>query len=492
MSPRFRVALLATAAVLVLPSSAAAGAISIGSSNVFSAPGLAVDTAGTAYIAWRGPESGAGSLQFCRLPRGATACDSRHAIATPGDSVSRAFVVVSGSRVIVVQYRYGGVPGGYDGLLSYTSNDRGANFGPAVRIGTEAFNEAVVGPGDTLSGITNNASYFQNAPLGGGSVSNRAALSTDHLYNGTVGLIDAATPLAVFTDGSAAGQFRRYDGSGTLNDVANWSAPGELGQTQYPHLAGGPRGLFLLSTLEDKTLSARKFNGTIFGPPVTVATVVEQPSLHAFQDASGRLHAVFVHGDAAGLHLRHAVSDDGVAWRSGTVVTQTGSEGGFSSTRVATAPDHVGVVAWNAGSGQIRVAAVGPDAPVDPVPTIPPSWPPGTTAPATKPKPRITAKGSARRAGRKVRVRITGRLLLPAGVSRATGCNGKVKVTIKRGRKVVGSKTLRVRSNCAFALRGTLQRSKVKRAKRLVVTLLFRGNAVLSPARKAGSLKLKG
>jgi hypothetical protein len=181
-----------------------------------------------------------------------------------------------------------------------------------------------------------------------------------------------------------------------------------------------------------------------------------------------------------------------VAWRSGTVVTQTGSEGGFSSTRVATAPDHVGVVAWNAGSGQIRVAAVGPDAPVDPVSTIPPSWPPGTTAPATKPKPRITAKGSARRAGRKVRVRITGRLLLPAGVSRATGCNGKVKVTIKRGRKVVGSKTLRVRSTCAFALRGTLQRSKVKRAKRLVVTLLFRGNAVLSPARKAGSLKLKG
>ena len=62
--------------------------------------------------------------------------------------MNRAFVVVSGSRVIVVQYRYGGVTDGfYDGLLSYTSNDRGANFDPAVRIGTEAFNDvSVVGP----------------------------------------------------------------------------------------------------------------------------------------------------------------------------------------------------------------------------------------------------------------------------------------------------------------------------------------------------------
>lgn len=494
MSPRFSLALVAAAAVLALPSSAAAGAISIGAGNVFSAPGLAVDAAGTAYIAWRGPESGVGSLQFCRLPRGAAACDSRHAIATPGDSVSRAFVVVSGSRVIVVQYRYGGVPGGYDGLLSYTSNDRGATFGTAVRIGTEAINDAVFGPGDTLSGITNNASYFQNAPLGGGSTTTRAALSTDHPYNGAVGLIDAATPLAVFADGSGAGQFRRYNG-GTINDAASWSAPVELGQTQYPHLAGGPRGLFLLSTLEDKTLSARKFNGTTFGPGVIVATGVDQPSLHAFQDASGRLHAVFVHGDADGLHLRHAVSDDGVAWRSGTVVTQTGSEGGFASTRVATAPDHVGVVAWNAGAGQIRVASVGPDAPVDPVAGPPPPAPvppaPVAPAPAAKRKPSLRVTGSAKRAGSKVRIRIDGKLRLPLGVSKGAGCNGKVKVKVKVGRKVIATKTLKVRSTCAFALRGTLKRSKVKQAKKLGLAFSYSGNLVLTPIKKTGSLKLR-
>jgi hypothetical protein len=487
MSPRYSLALLALAAALVLPSPAA-GAIAIGPSNVFSAPGVAVDAAGTAYVAWRGAESGAGSLQFCRLPRGAAACDSRHAIATPGDSVSRAFVLVSGSRVTVVQYRYGGVPGGFSGLLSYTSNDRGASFGAAVRIGSEAFHEAVPGPGDTLSGIANNSSFFQNAPLGG-VASTRAELSADHPYNPAVGLINAGTPLAVFADGSGAGQFRRYDGSGSLNDVANWTAPVELGETQYPKLAGGPSGLFLLSTVNAGTLSAQKWNGTTFGPRVTVANGAEQPSLHAFQDAGGRLHAVFVHPDADGLHLRHAVSDDGVAWRSGTVVTQTGSEGGFGSIRVATAPDHIGVVAWNAGGGQIRVAAVGPDAPVDPVAGPPP---PATVPPAvTKRKPSITATGSAKRAGSKVRVRINGKLHLPAGVSKALGCSGKVKLTLKRGRKVLTSRTLTVRSSCAFALKGTLKRSKLKRAKKLTLTFTYSGNGVLAPVKKTGSLKVK-
>ena len=462
---------------------------------MFSAPGVAVDSAGTAYIAWRGPESGAGSLQFCRLPRGATACDSRHAITTPGDSVTRAFVVVSGTRVVVVQYRYGaGVPGN-SGLLAFTSNNRGATFGPAVRIGTEAFHEAVVGPGDTLSGIADNSSFFQNAVLaGGGTATARAELSGDHLLHPTVGLIDAGTPLAVFANGSGAGQFRRYDGSGSVNDVLNWTAPVELGQTLYPQLAGGPSGLFLLSTVDDKTLSARKWNGTTFGPRVTVATGADQPSLHTFQDAGGRLHAVYVRGDADGLHLRHAVSDDGATWRSGTVVTQNpGSEGGFASTRVAAAPDHVGVVAWNAGAGQIRVAPVGPDAPIDPVagpsPAAPPSPPP--PAPVTKRKPSLTATGSAKRGGSKVAIKISGRLRLPSGVSKAAGCSGKVKITIKRGRKLLASKTVKVRASCVFMLKGTLKRSKVKRAKKLALSLTYGGNGVLTAVKRAGSLKVK-
>lgn len=491
MGRRPSIGLLVGLLVVLGAPSAAGAAVAIGPSNIFSAPGVAVDAAGTAYIAWRGPESGPGSLQFCRLPRSATTCDSRHAIATAGDSVSRAFVMVSGTRVIVVQYRYGaGVPNA-SSLLAFTSNDRGANFGAAQPIGTEAFFEAVVGPADTLSGIANNSSRFQNAPLSGGSETVHAELSPDHPYNGTVGLIDANTPLAVFADGSGAGQFRRYDGSGDSNDQLNWTPPAELGETQYPKLAGGPGGLFLLSTIESNTLSARKWDGTTFGSRVTVATGVDQPSLHAFQDAGGRLHAAFVRADANGLHLRHAVSDDGATWRSGTVVTQSGSEGGFADIRVATAPDHVGVIAWNADAQQIKVAAVGPDAPVDAVAAPPAPLPPPVPGPVAKRKPSITASGNARRAGSKVSVRITGKLRLPLGVSKAAGCSGKIKIAIRRARTLMTSKTVKVRSSCSFALRVKLKRSNVKKAKKLALTFTYSGNAVLAAIKKTGSIKVR-
>ena len=85
---------LAATCACALAAPAGAGAVTLGPGAM---PGLAVDAAGTAYIAWSGPGSPA-SLQFCRLPRGATACDIRHAIVAPGTDDSRAFVAVSGSR----------------------------------------------------------------------------------------------------------------------------------------------------------------------------------------------------------------------------------------------------------------------------------------------------------------------------------------------------------------------------------------------------------
>jgi hypothetical protein len=112
----------------------------------------------------------------------------------------------------------------------------------------------------------------------------------------------------------------------------------------------------------------RKWTGTTFGAPVTIGAGVT-PSKHIFQDAAGRLHAVFQRDNADPLHLVHATSDDGVTWRQGTVLAQAiGTSGGIADIRVAVAPDHVGITVWHAGTGagDVRVAAIGPDAPVDP------------------------------------------------------------------------------------------------------------------------------
>ena len=114
------------AAALLGPAGAvAATPLTIGTGHK---PGVAVDGAGTAYIAWFGPESNVTSLHFCRLPRGAGACDVATTIAAPGTTLSRPYVTVDGGTVRVVSYRYGLTGARFDEIWEFTSADGGATF----------------------------------------------------------------------------------------------------------------------------------------------------------------------------------------------------------------------------------------------------------------------------------------------------------------------------------------------------------------------------
>ena len=496
----------ALAAALLAPSSASAFVIGPGRD-----PGLAVDAAGTAFIAWNGPEN-ASTLRFCRLPRSATVCDAgtTTSIAVPADTTagSRPFVAVAGNRVSIVLYRYPLSGLFVEGTYLYTSPDRGVNFGAGVKVGTVPYYEAIVGPSDTISGVPHASPLgmvFQSVPLNGspGPDAVRALLSSTHVLYSSVGLIDATTPLAVFGDGAGNSLFRHYDGSGDLNDVNNWTAPIDIGPLSYPKLAGGPTGLFLLSGDGQGGLFARKWNGTDgFGQTATVGPGAT-PSKHLFQDAGGRLHAAFQRDSANPLQVVHAVSDDGVTWRSGTVATQDiGTDGGLDALRVATAADHIGVIAYHAGigAGDVRVLAVGPDAPVDPVappPPPPPSQvalpppPPVAPKPVVQPKPTFTASGSAKRTGGRFRISVQGKLVLPKGVAKTVGCTGKVKVTITRAGKSVAIATVSVKKSCEYSLSRTVARSKVSSAKKLAIRLRFTGNNALAPVTKLGSITVK-
>jgi hypothetical protein len=358
--------LAVTCLTMVLLAPAAAGAatpLTIGTGHK---PGVAVDGAGTAYIAWYGDESTVSSLHFCRLPRGAGACDVAGTIAAPGTSLSRPFVSVVGSTVRVVSYRYGLTAPRFDEVWQFTSADGGASFDAGHAIGITAFDEAVSGPGDTLSVATNavtEGELFQNMPLGGGTAAeSRALLSTDHPYNGTVGLADAGTPVVVSATGASLAQFRRYAGAGSLNDPANWTAPVDIGYADYPRLAGGPAGLFLLAGTETNALMVRKWDGTTFNAGVTIADAGDDAQAHLAQDPGGRLHAVFGHGTADGLQLESATSDDGVTWQSGVLLTQPGAQS-LAQLRAAAAADHIGVAAWETvvnGTPEIHVVGIGP------------------------------------------------------------------------------------------------------------------------------------
>ena len=173
--------------------------------------------------------------------------------------------------------------------------------------------------------------------------------------------------VAVFADASSNAQVRTS--AGALNDAATWTPALDIGYADYPRLAGGSSGLFLLSGTPENALTVRKFDGTTFNAGVKIADVAEDAQAHLTEDPGGRLHAVFAHGTAAGLELDYATSDNGTTWQSGPLLTQTDATQGFGALRAATAPDHIGVAAWetsSGGSSQVRVLGIGPEGGVSP------------------------------------------------------------------------------------------------------------------------------
>ena len=219
-----RTVFLTVAAALLLAAPAQAQIV-IGSGAV---PGVAVDSAGTAHIAYNGVEAGQ-PPHYCRLPRGATACDVALTLpVTPTtDTLSRPVVTVAGTRITVVVHRYGE----QTAISRYTSTNGGLSFAaPAVAGGHVPNVESVVGPGDTVSVVSfteTAGALFQNVPLAGGTAGPVATLfDGTRPYNGTVGLIDAATPLAIFATGTGNGAFRRYAGTGDINNAAQLDRAG--------------------------------------------------------------------------------------------------------------------------------------------------------------------------------------------------------------------------------------------------------------------------
>lgn len=323
-------------------------------------PGLAVDAVGTSYMAWYGPETTTNTLQFCRLARGASGCDQRTTIAALGTTLTRPFVVVNGTTVRVVSHRYGLTGADFEAVYIYSSTDSGATFDVGKQVGRTPYNEAVYGPGDTVSTATHAytpGEVFENMPTTQAVVlpSPRAVLSTDHLYSGSVGLVDGLTPLVVFADGTGNAQFRKYL-SGSLNDVASWSAVKDIGYGEYMQLAGGPAGLFLKARSATNTLEIRKFDGATFAAAASVPDGTgELPQSHLAQDSSGNLHLVWPAIAADGIRFFYATSSQGAAWSTKRQLT---SPDVINSMRVAASPDSVAVAAWEGPSATIRFMTI--------------------------------------------------------------------------------------------------------------------------------------
>ena len=319
---------------------------------------IAVDAAGNAHVAWENESSDPETIRYCRIPRGARACDIAHVLADSGVQAEDAHVLISpAGHVVVVLGAYSCVRDTAMCTMVRRSTDGGMTFEPAktlVQSEAPAFTPggAVYGPGDSVSFVTSGGNVrFVNAPLAGEPVTQDVFLEQSNPSIAAVGLA-GDTPVVVWDDISAGAgmHWNVYNGSAPLNDPAAWSRREPIGPQGDNRLvlAGGPTGLFLLYGLAAPTqYFVRKFTGSGWTDPVAVSPAGSFgfPDLH--QDGSGRLHVVFV--DFGAHHLLWRTSTDGLAWSDPIAINV--SDALNPRMTVAAAPDGQGFAAWDSHQG---------------------------------------------------------------------------------------------------------------------------------------------
>jgi hypothetical protein len=362
-------------------------------------PAATVDAAGTAHIVWNENRGDAADVVvYCRLKRGASACDSRTELTwdksyDSGDdpafnSGDPPKIVQVGDQLVVLQHRYPTYAkrpddsAGSENVLEWTSSDGGTQWAGPALVGVSQLDSLLVfGPADDTT-ILN----FGIDPYCGptGSVASACVqayragrFSTDEAQLGTVQdanyypsvAPDAGLPLTALADLKSNVYLRRWTGTGSITDPATWGAPTVLAHAEEPELAGGPGGTWLLTRGElnhPYAVRAVTAGGTTFGPPVKVSTGGGDAKGRIVEDEGGHLLTAWYDGDALdtpgkknGLVLR---TSSGGARFAAAQRLATGQE--IEQINLAAAGDAGGFAVFNrsataTGEGVVTAAGFG-------------------------------------------------------------------------------------------------------------------------------------
>jgi hypothetical protein len=372
---RLQPALAALLLIVVAGPARAAAPVALDGNAAASHPAVAVDQSGVAHFAWNERRPAGDVTHYCRIARGSASCAARRSLTAPGaagegaqDAAGPAVLLPDAETVIVVAHRCC-----RPRLVTWTSRDHGATFGPAAEAGSNPpSGQAALGPGGfAVSTITDGepgGTFFQAAPLGGGPHTTPApATATANVGDlgggalagsgGTLTFLDPLTPLTAFAGGGKV-YFRRFTGGLDFNSLASWGPARVVDNGSAPRLATGPRGTFLAYRTPAGQVVARAWDGAGFGgQPVGVAEGVGASDLTA--DAGGRLHLLFAAGDGPGAPLRRAVSSDGDATWATEDLAPGVADATITELRGAAASDGGGFAVWHASTGGIRAARFG-------------------------------------------------------------------------------------------------------------------------------------
>ena len=301
---------------LAVPSTAAARPFKVGTGQN---AGIAIDDAGTVYVAWQINVYDPGdAVQFCAIPPRATRCGYQTTVAFPGQGYNRArvSVILQGNNVIdVVEPRTDG-RGAYSFLAR--STDGGHTFGPAHRISGASFSEVVPGPAGRLAAAdgptTTRAGLF--APDGSSANTVGSQLGpflegvfTDIASNGT-------EVLAAGSDAQVTHAFR-LGPAGNPNAVAAWQQvdpPFRAREPKITGLAGGGFAAMLEPSGPEGNLFVTRLEPAGWSPPVGITRAVNNSGYQLVSNVRGRLTAAIIY---SAYHVLYTTSTDGgVLWSS--------------------------------------------------------------------------------------------------------------------------------------------------------------------------------
>jgi hypothetical protein len=316
-----RTVLLGAVVALALPAAAQANNLfTLGSKASTNA--IVTEAKGTGYAAWVQPAANPATepevVLFCEIPRGGT-CTAPITLPLPSgtyEEIIQPFPVLGSHPgvVYVVGPRY--IKNEY--TLIWTSTDGGKTFSPAKSIHSAspgktgvgdvlldpntpasagptedyfgmAFNNPGLGFGFTANEITSGKTSFTFANPGEGGVASSTLGYVTHTVEDSFTKLQIHPEVEAYYNLSSPAPevffYRYYAKGGNVDgEESGWEGPFKVSDGYVPRLAGGPKGLFMLSTdiapgesleAQPSAIDVRKFNETThtFEAPVMIAKI---------------------------------------------------------------------------------------------------------------------------------------------------------------------------------------------------------------------------
>jgi len=202
-------------------------------------PGVAVDTAGTAHVAWLAKAGGGGTLEYCQVPRGRRACALRRSVGLPNDGLGKVQVLLPRPgtiQIVAPLLRDSALVSSFDGGNSFATTP----IGPSA-----AFETALYGPGDFISIMSGSgpASFgrFNADGSGPSNLPTEFASATESLETT---LAPWGAGFVAFFSGLRARSVL-WNGLGDPNLQESWVEGPRLGRAFIPRAVGGPSGTWV-------------------------------------------------------------------------------------------------------------------------------------------------------------------------------------------------------------------------------------------------------